>query len=76
MADILSMQDCFRRSRHKLRAFVLLIVGTSELPQAMHGSLHNASSALELQFRIRPEDAPVSRPTSNDLHGMESDKLT
>ncbi len=65
--DILSMQDCFRRSRHRLHGFILLIIGTSDLPQAMHGSLHNGHDSLELQFRICPDDDPVANPA-----GMQS----
>jgi integrative and conjugative element protein (TIGR02256 family) len=50
--DILSMQDCYSRSIHQLGAFVLLIVGTSKLPQAIHGSLYNGRQVLELRFHL------------------------
>jgi integrative and conjugative element protein (TIGR02256 family) len=57
--DILSMQDCYRRSIHQLGAFVLLIVGTSQLPQAIHGSLYNGRQVLELRFRLSADIVPT-----------------
>jgi integrative and conjugative element protein (TIGR02256 family) len=48
--DLISMQDCFSRSQHTLNAFLLLILGTGVLPDALFGSLHNRNEVLQLQF--------------------------
>lgn len=33
--DLHSIAECFRESRHELRAFVMVIVGTAELPEGI-----------------------------------------
>ncbi len=38
--DLDSMADCFRRSKHQLRAFLMAIVGTDSFPEGLWLSLH------------------------------------
>lgn len=42
--DLASMADLFARSKHELNAFLMVIVGTSEFPEGLHVSLHEASA--------------------------------
>jgi integrative and conjugative element protein (TIGR02256 family) len=41
--DLTSMQDCFRKSRHQLKAFVMVIVGQAEFPLGLWVGLHGKS---------------------------------
>ncbi len=38
--DLESMEDCFKKSRHQLKAFVMVIIGRAEFPQGLWVSLH------------------------------------
>lgn len=38
--DLDSMADCFKKSRHQLKAFVMVIVGRAEFPRGLWVSLH------------------------------------
>lgn len=38
--DLESMEDCFKKSRHQLKAFVMVIVGQANFPQGLWVSLH------------------------------------
>jgi integrative and conjugative element protein (TIGR02256 family) len=40
--DLTSMEDCFRKSRHELKAFLLVIVGRTAFPQGLWVGLHNS----------------------------------
>lgn len=71
--DIPSMQDCFRRSRHELHAFVLLIIGVSELPLALHGSLHGSHEMLDLRFQIKTSVGLATSLSDNGSHAKESE---
>ena len=42
--DIASMIDCFKKSKHTLNAFILVIIGQLALPAALHVSLHDGQS--------------------------------
>ena len=46
--DVASMRDCFRRSRHDLKAFVLIIVGIAPPPEGWYVSLVTADGAQPL----------------------------
>jgi integrative and conjugative element protein (TIGR02256 family) len=46
--DLRSMSECVRKSRHRLNSFVLIIVGTAEVPNGLHVSLHTGSSVFVL----------------------------
>lgn len=39
--DMESMEDCFKKSRHELKAFLMVIVGRAEFPKGLWVSLHN-----------------------------------
>ncbi len=46
--DIESINDCFRKSKHELSAFVLVIVGRNTPPGGLHVSLHDGSNSWNL----------------------------
>jgi len=46
--DLESMKDCFRRSRHDLNAFVLIIIGIASPPEGWYVSLVTSGGALQL----------------------------
>ncbi len=47
--DLASMTDLFVRSKHELRAFLMIIVGTAPFPVGLHVSLHAANGWSRLQ---------------------------
>ena len=44
--DLRSMSECVRKSRHRLNSFVLIIVGSDDLPDGLHISLHTGSNVI------------------------------
>lgn len=46
--DLRSMADCFRKSRHNLKAIVMIIQGTELPPDGLWVSLHNGKSCRAL----------------------------
>lgn len=56
--DRASISECFASSRHNLRAFVLLIVGTAQFPDGLHLSLHDEVGQIVLE--------PSSRGVTNN----------
>jgi integrative and conjugative element protein (TIGR02256 family) len=48
--DLESMEDCFKKSRHELKAFVMVIVGRAEFPDGLSVSLHRAENWERLAF--------------------------
>ena len=46
--DLTSMQDCFRRSRHDLTAFILIILGIAPPPDGWYVALATADSVQRL----------------------------
>ncbi len=46
--DIDSMKDCFKKSRHQLRAFLMVIVGRADFPDGLWVSLHHNSTVERL----------------------------
>jgi integrative and conjugative element protein (TIGR02256 family) len=46
--DLQSMRECFRKSRHQLNAFLLVIVGSATIPKSLHISLHSGSEVVAL----------------------------
>jgi integrative and conjugative element protein (TIGR02256 family) len=46
--DLRSIGDCFRRSQHKLDAFVLIIVGQLDPPAGLHVSVNTAEEHTTL----------------------------
>ena len=49
MTDLHSISECLIRSRHELNAFVMVIVGTAPLPEALHVSVHDGTSHTVLK---------------------------
>ncbi len=47
--DLASMVDCFRKSKHQLSHFIMLIVGQDELPNHWWVSAHDAGRAIRLK---------------------------
>jgi len=41
VTDLKSMQDCFNKSRHQLKSFVMVIVGQADFPEGLWVSIHN-----------------------------------
>lgn len=48
--DIFSMIDCFRRSLHDLRAFVLIVVGTEPAPDGLYVAIIDGSSVQPMEL--------------------------
>lgn len=46
--DLMSMQDCFRRSRHDLTAFILVVVGIAPPPEGWYVGLVTADTVQRL----------------------------
>ena len=46
--DLMSMQDCFRRSRHDLKAFIIIIVGTAPPPEGWYVGMVTADGVQKL----------------------------
>lgn len=42
--DLESMKDCFKKSRHELKAFLMVIVGRADFPKGLWVSLHDKAS--------------------------------
>jgi len=47
--DIWSMVDCFRKSRHELKAFLMIIVGTADPPEGLLVCLVNEGGVFNLK---------------------------
>jgi len=67
--DHRSIADCFVRSTHGLNAFVLVIVGTAALQEALYVAVHNA----ELTTRLIAREARGPPPTSGRPLGSPVD---
>lgn len=46
--DNASMKDCFKKSKHELESFLMLIVGTGNFPECFWLSQHNATEVRRL----------------------------
>jgi integrative and conjugative element protein (TIGR02256 family) len=46
--DIVSMQDCFRRSTHDLGAFIMFILGTAQPPEGCYMGMLNGACVRSL----------------------------
>ena len=55
--DLESMEDCFNKSRHQLKAFVMVIVGRAKFPQGLWVSLHDRASWDRLIMVTNPDMA-------------------
>jgi hypothetical protein len=52
--DNFNMTDCVAKSQHELPSFLMVIVGTSHLPDCLHVSLVPAHSSVVLQREQSP----------------------
>jgi integrative and conjugative element protein (TIGR02256 family) len=48
--DLESMEDCFRKSHHELKAFLMVIIGRQNFPKGMWVSLHGWDKWERLAF--------------------------
>jgi len=55
--DLESMKDCFRKSKHQMSHFVMVIVGEDESPGHWWASAHDAKTVV----RMKPQIAGPSR---------------
>lgn len=46
--DFGSMRDCFAKSKHELKSFVMVVVGTARNPRGIWVSLHNSTGHIRL----------------------------
>jgi integrative and conjugative element protein (TIGR02256 family) len=55
--DIDSIRECVLRSRHELNGFLMVVVGTGPVPQALHISTHDGRTftVLKASDRVDPE---------------------
>lgn len=56
--DISSFQDMFRKSRHRLASFVIVIVGTANFPKSLFVGLCTGEGLIELidpKFESQPD---------------------
>ena len=64
--DLRNMRECVRKSRRSLAAFLLIIVGTDQLPAGLHASLHNGLDALTLVVTEQTQ-LLATRPPDKDI---------
>jgi len=50
--DLESMEDCFKKSRHQLRAFVMVIVGQAMFPEGLWVSIHRNNGFEKLAINM------------------------
>ena len=50
--DLNSIAECFKKSKHELKAFLLVIVGISEPPQGLWVGWHDGNSTTRLLGRM------------------------
>lgn len=49
--DAQNISECFRKSKHELNCFVLIIVGQADPPEGIEVSLHSADASVVVQPR-------------------------
>jgi len=54
--DIKSMVECFRKSRHELKAFLMVIVGTAKLPEGLFVCLVDGNGVTKLAISCHHAD--------------------
>lgn len=52
--DLQSMEECFRKSRHQLSAFIMVIIGRAKFPDGFWVSLHTADGWELLKLSPNP----------------------
>lgn len=58
--DLFSMSELFAKSKHELRAFVMIIVGTSDFPTGLHVSMHEEHHWSKIEPTSRLSEISVS----------------
>lgn len=56
--DVDSIRECVLRSRHELNGFLMVVVGTGPLPQALHISIHDGQTLTVLKGSERADPEP------------------
>ena len=51
--DIRNINECFEKSRHSLNGFILVLVGTAQIPQGLRVSVHDGSNDIVLEPIIK-----------------------
>ena len=62
--DLESMEDCFKKSRHQLKAFVMVIVGQAEFPKGLWVSLHDRTKWDHLTI-VKNQDLTTPDQSNN-----------
>jgi integrative and conjugative element protein (TIGR02256 family) len=50
--DLENMRECVKKSRRAISGFLLIIVGTGQLPRGLHASLHDGKDMLLLHMAV------------------------
>lgn len=68
--DTESMEECYKKSRHQLKAFMMVIVGRAEFPSGLWVSFHHDQFVEELKFiengQVRTKAKTCIYPTRSD----------
>lgn len=64
--DLASMEDCFKKSRHQLKAFVMVIVGRQEFPKGIWVSLHGPAKWERLAVVVENMGMKNHLPVAGD----------
>lgn len=46
--DLVNIIECYNQSKHDLKYFIMVIVGTAPFPECLHVSIHNGQSSYNL----------------------------
>lgn len=52
--DLVSVLECYNQSKHDLKYFIMVIVGTDPFPNGLHASIHNTSDSITLSPVLTP----------------------
>jgi len=48
--DLKSIKDCFKKSKHQLNFFIMIIVGNGNLPESLSITIHNSNGFNKLEL--------------------------
>ncbi|MCD8497195.1 MAG: Mov34/MPN/PAD-1 family protein [Alphaproteobacteria bacterium] len=48
--DLKNIAECYTQSKHDLKYFIMVIIGTDGFPNGMHVSAHNSDQTIKLNF--------------------------
>ena len=66
--DLDSMEDCFKKSRHQLNAFIMVIVGRADFPTGLWVSTHNRDCWEQLAW---VSDQLIEKANSVQIHSCK-----